>query len=36
MLGPHGNPQARNLFQIIGCLQKREGLQLKVQTVRPR
>ena len=36
MLGPHGNPQARNLLQIIGCLQKREGLQLKVQTVRPR
>lgn len=36
MLGPHGNPQARNLFQIIGCLQKREGLQLKVQTVRQR
>ena len=34
MLGPHGNPQARNLFQIIGCLQKREGFQLKVQTVR--
>jgi len=36
MLGPHSNPQARNLFQIIGCLQKREGLQLKVQTVRQR
>ncbi len=34
MLGPHGNPQARNLFQIIGCLQKHEGFQLKVQTVR--
>lgn len=36
VLGPHGSPQARNLFQIIGCLQKREGFQLKVQTVRPR
>lgn len=34
MFGPHGNPQARNLFQIIGCLQKHEGFQLKVQTVR--
>lgn len=34
MLGPHGNPQARNLFHIIGCLQKHEGFQLKVQTVR--
>ena len=31
---PHGNPQVRNLFQIIGCLQKRESVQLKVQTVR--
>ena len=34
MLGPNGNPQARNLFEVIGCLQKREGLQLKVQAVR--
>ncbi len=22
MFGPNGNPQARNLFEIIGCLQK--------------
>lgn len=36
MLGPHGNPQARNLFQTISCLQKHEGLQLNFQTVRPR
>lgn len=34
MLGPHGNPQARNLFEIIGCLQEREGLHLKVRAVR--
>ena len=34
MLGPNGNPQARNLFEVIGCLQKREGLQLKVQAIR--
>ena len=34
MLGPQGNPQARNLFEIIGCLQEREGLHLKVQAVR--
>lgn len=34
MPGPPGNPQECNLFQIIGCLQKREGVQLKVQTVR--
>ena len=34
MLGPSGNPQARNLFEIIGYLQKREGLHLKVQAIR--
>ena len=34
MLGPHGNPQARNLFEIIGRLQECEGLHLKVRAVR--
>ena len=34
MFGPAGNPQARNLFEIIGCLQKREGLHLEVRAVR--
>ena len=34
MLSPNGNPQARNLFQIIRCLQEREGLHLKVRAVR--
>ncbi|MDE0435763.1 MAG: transcriptional regulator [Bryobacterales bacterium] len=34
MLSPNGNPQARNLFEIISCLQEREGLHLKVQAVR--
>ena len=34
MLSPNGNPQARNLFEIINCLQEREGLHLKVQAVR--
>ena len=34
MFAPGGNPQARNLFEIIGQLQKREGLQLKVHAVR--
>ena len=34
MLGPRGNPQARNLFEIIGCLQAHEGLHLKVHAVR--
>ena len=34
MFGPNGNPQARNLFEIIGRLQEQEGLHLKVQAVR--
>jgi hypothetical protein len=34
MLGPTGNPQARNLFEIIAHLQKREGIHLEVRTVR--
>ena len=34
MLSPSGNPQARNLFEIINCLQEREGLHLKVQAAR--
>ena len=34
MLSPNGNPQARNLLEIISCLQEREGLRLRVQAVR--
>ena len=34
MLGPRGNPQVCNLSAIIGCLQEREGIHLKVQAVR--
>jgi hypothetical protein len=30
MLGPRGNPQARNLFEVIGQLQKIEGLHFEV------
>jgi hypothetical protein len=30
MLGQRGNPQARNLFGIIGYLQKQAGVQLHV------
>lgn len=30
MFGPGGNPQARNLFQVIACLQDHEGVQLEV------
>ena len=33
MLGPKGNPQAKNLFEIIQHLQKIEGLQLEVRAV---
>jgi hypothetical protein len=28
MLGPKGNPQAKNLFEIVAYLQKKEGLRL--------
>ncbi len=34
MLGPKGNPQARNLFEIIGHLQNREGVHFEVRAVR--
>lgn len=29
MLGPNGNPQARNLFEMIGHLQRAEGLHFE-------
>ena len=31
MLGPSGNPEAQNLFQIIAYLQKRERVRLQVR-----
>ena len=34
MLGPQGNPNARNLFDVIGCLQEHEGVHLEVHAVR--
>ncbi len=34
MLGPAGNPQARNLFEIMACLQKREGVRLELRAAR--
>jgi hypothetical protein len=34
MFGPTGNPQAKNLFEIIWHLQKREGVHLEVHAVR--
>lgn len=30
MFGPRGNPQAKNLFSVLGYLQKQAGLQLLV------
>jgi hypothetical protein len=35
MLGPSGNPRADNLFEIIGHLQKAEGVQFELRSVRP-
>ena len=34
MFSPKGNPQARNLFEIIGYLQKREGIHFEIEAVR--
>ncbi|MFZ5738410.1 MAG: transcriptional regulator [Pseudomonadota bacterium] len=34
MFGPSGNPQAKNLFSVIGYLQSRAGLELKVGKAR--
>jgi DNA-binding phage protein len=33
MLGPKGNPQARNFFAIVAYLQKKEGLRLRVRAM---
>ena len=32
MFGPGGNPQARNLFEIVAYLQKNEGLRITTKT----
>jgi hypothetical protein len=29
-LGPKGNPMADNLFEVVSCLQKRAGIELRV------
>jgi hypothetical protein len=34
MLGPHGNPQAKNLFEIVKYLQEIEGVQFEVRPKR--
>jgi DNA-binding phage protein len=35
MLGPRGNPQARNLFEIVAYLQHAEGVRFEVRSARP-
>jgi DNA-binding phage protein len=34
MFGPRGNPQAKNLFNVLGYLQDRAGLRLHVMSSR--
>jgi DNA-binding phage protein len=34
MLGPNGNPQARNLFEIVAYLQHAEGVRFEVRSSR--
>ena len=34
MLGPRGNPQARNLFEIVKYLQEAEGIRFEVRPTR--
>ena len=35
MFGPTGNPQARNLFEIVAYLQHAEGVRFEVRRSRP-
>jgi DNA-binding phage protein len=35
MFGPRGNPQAKNLFAVIGHLQRRSGLKVHLMNTRP-
>ena len=34
MLGPNGNPQAGNFFEIVAYIQKKEGLHLSVRSAK--
>jgi len=34
MLGPRGNPQARNLFEIVAYLQQAEGVRFEIRPAR--
>jgi DNA-binding phage protein len=33
MLGPSGNPRAENLFEVVGFLQRREGVRFDLKAV---
>jgi DNA-binding phage protein len=33
MFGPAGNPQARNLFEVVSFLQRQEGVRLRVRSI---
>jgi hypothetical protein len=34
MFWPNGNPQARNLFEIIACVEEAEGVRFEVRSAR--
>jgi len=34
MFRPSSNPHARNLFEVISCIQQHEGMQFEVKAVR--
>ena len=36
MFGPNGNPRTQNLFEIIGCLQRHEGVRFRVESASER
>lgn len=36
MFGPRGNPQAKNLFEVVAILQKEEGVRLNVTSTAQR
>jgi hypothetical protein len=34
MLGPNGNPQAKNLFELVAVLQRNEGVRLELRSIK--
>ncbi len=34
MFGPNGNPRARNLMEVLACLQQREGTRFAVKSIK--